>query len=87
MTPFTPDEIQKSLDLVGGTRAVEIDCDDCLHQVGEFAETYVLGKPVPEGLKALEQHLSICEECREEFDALYRAIKGWFNDGNGTAVQ
>jgi hypothetical protein len=73
--PLTPDEIQILFDVVGATQAVEIDCDDCLNQVGEFAETYLLGKPVPEGLKAVEQHLSICNECREEFEALCRAIK------------
>jgi hypothetical protein len=74
--PLTADEIQKLLDVVRATQAVEIDCDDCLLQVGEFAETYLLGKPVAEGLNAVERHLSICNECREEFEALCQAIKG-----------
>jgi len=74
--PLTPDDIQKLLDVVSATQAVEIDCDDCCsNRVAEFAETYLLGKPVSEGLKAVEQHLSICNECREEFEALCRAIK------------
>jgi len=72
---LTADEIRKMLDVVRATQAVEIDCDVCLNQVGEFAETYLIGKPVPEGLKAVEQHLSICNECREEFEALCQAIK------------
>jgi hypothetical protein len=46
-----------------------IDCDVGLSQVDEFAEMYFIGKPVPEGLKVVEQHLSICNECREEFEA------------------
>ena len=73
--PMTPDEIQKILEVVRATQAVEIDCDECLNQVGEFAEMHLLGKPVPEGLKAVEQHLSICSECREEFEALCQALK------------
>ena len=73
---LTPDEIQKMLEVVGATQAVEIDCDGCLGQVAEFAETHLIGKPVPEGLKAVEQHLLICHECREEFEALCQAIKG-----------
>ena len=85
--PLTPDEIRKLLDVVRATQAVEIDCDDCLLQVGEFAEAYLIGKPVPEGLKAVEQHLSICNECREEFEALCQAIKGLVSGGDVTAVQ
>jgi len=73
---LTVHEIRKMLDVVGATRSVEIDCDGCLSQVGEFAESHLVGKPVPEGLKAVEQHLSICSECRQEFEALCQAIKG-----------
>lgn len=72
---LTPDEIQKMLDVVRATQSVEINCDVCLVHVGEFAELHLVGKPVPEGLKAVEQHLAICSECREEFEALCRAMK------------
>lgn len=74
--PLTPDEIQNLLDVVRATQDVEIDSDHCLLQIAEFAETSLLGKPAPEALKAVEQHLSICRECREEFEALCRAING-----------
>jgi hypothetical protein len=74
--PLTPDEIQKMLDVVRATQAVEIDCHGCLEQVGEFAEAHLIDKPVSEGLKAVEQHLSICQECQEEFEALCQALKG-----------
>ena len=41
------------LDFVRLTQPVEVDCDVCLMHVGEFAEAHVVGKPVPEGLKAM----------------------------------
>jgi predicted anti-sigma-YlaC factor YlaD len=63
------------LDVVRATQAVEIDCDVCLMQVGEFAELYLVGKPIPEGLRAIEQHLSICDECREEYEMLCLALR------------
>src|SRR5262249_32471343 len=72
---LTPDEIQKMLDVVRATQSIEIDCDGCLEQVGEFAEAHLIGKPVPEGLKSVEQHLSICHECWEEFEAPCQSIK------------
>ncbi|MCY2963247.1 MAG: hypothetical protein NT069_06265 [Planctomycetota bacterium] len=68
-------ELQKMLDVVRATQPVEIDCDVCVMQVGEFAELNLLGKPIPEGLKAIEQHLSICEECREEYEMLFVALR------------
>ena len=67
-------ELQKMLDVVRATQPVEIDCDVCLMQVGEFAELNLVGKALPEGLKAIEQHLSICDECREEFELLRLAL-------------
>ena len=68
-------ELQKMLDVVRATQPVEIDCDMCLMQVGEFAELHLVGKPIPEGLKAIEQHLLICDECREEYEMLCMAIR------------
>ena len=68
-------ELQKMLDVVRATQLVEIDCDVCLMQVGEFAELNLVGKPIPEGLKAIEQHLSICDECREEYEMLCVALR------------
>ncbi len=72
--PVSSEEIQRMLDLVRDTQAVEIDCDHCLMQVGEFAEYRLAGKPLADGLKAVEGHLLICAECREEFEALCQAI-------------
>ena len=77
--PVTGEEIQLILNVVRDTQAVEIDCDVCLMQVGEFAEHRLAGKPVAEGLKAIEQHLLICPECREEFEALCEAMNALEN--------
>ena len=67
-------ELQKMLELVLDTTHDEIDCDGCLMQVGEFAERHLVGKPIPEGLQAVEQHLAICGECREEYELLRLAL-------------
>ena len=62
------------LDFVRLTQPVEVDCDVCLMHVGEFAEAHVVGKPVPEGLKAITEHLELCPECREEFELLRETL-------------
>ncbi len=69
-------EIDGLMRLIGLTKDEEINCEQCLSSVAEFAEQELAGKSIPEGLKAVEHHLSICAECREEYEALQRALRG-----------
>jgi hypothetical protein len=52
------------------TRDVEIGCDDCLMQVAGYCETELAGKEIPEALRLVREHLEICTECHEEYQAL-----------------
>jgi len=72
--PMSKHEIEELMRLVGLTNDSEINCDQCLALVAEFAEQELADKSVPEGLKAVEHHLSICPECREEYGVLQRAL-------------
>ena len=68
-------EIEALLRLVGLTKDVEIGCDECLSRIAEFAEQQLQGRSVAEGLKAVEHHLSVCAECREEYGSLRKALE------------
>jgi hypothetical protein len=68
-------EIDCLLRLICLTRDDEIDCEWCLALVAEFAERELAGRSIPAGLEAVAQHLSICGECCEEFEALLQALK------------
>lgn len=83
--PVTKDEIRQLVGLVRDTRAAEIDCDECLVLVGEYAEARLAGLPVAEGMDAVEQHLRICPECREEFEALRQAMSELSRPPSGPA--
>jgi len=67
-------EINGLMRLVGLTKEEEINCEECLSRVAEFAEQQVAGKSLSEALKAVEQHLSVCGECREEYQALQQVL-------------
>lgn len=73
--PLSNEELDGLMRLVGLTQDSEINCEQCLSLVAEFAEQVLAGRSIPEGLKAVEQHLSVCAECREEYEALQRALK------------
>ncbi len=68
-------EIAELSRLIGLTRDDEIDCERCLALVAEFAERVLAGGSIPAGLEAVAQHLSVCAECREEYEALLQALK------------
>ena len=72
--PLSKKEIDDLMRVVGLTRDEEIDCERCLQVVAEFAELQLAGKSISEGLQAVEHHLSICPECRDEYEALLRSL-------------
>ena len=71
---LTEREIQELMRLVALTKQHEIDCEQCLADVAEFAETKLAGRSLAEGLLAVEYHLAVCAECREEYEALLRSL-------------
>lgn len=72
--PLSKEEIDGLLRLVGLTEDAEINCEQCLALVAEFAEQQLAGKSVHEGLNSVEQHLEVCSECREEYEALRKTL-------------
>lgn len=72
--PISRQELEELLRVVGLTQGIEFNCEQCLALVAEFSETELAGRSVPEGLQLVEQHLRICLECREEYEALRRAL-------------
>lgn len=61
------------LRVVLATAPTEIDCDQLLVRVGALLEALRGGAAVPPDLLPALQHLQVCPECREEFDALLEA--------------
>jgi uncharacterized protein with PIN domain len=72
---LSKEQIDALLNSVSLTRPAEATCDECLRDLAEFAERSLSGKSISDGLRAVEHHLSICAECREEYEALLAALK------------
>lgn len=73
--PLNTQQIEELLRLIKSTQDDELNCDQCVAPIAEFAERELASKSVREGLRAVEHHLSICSECREEYEALQRALE------------
>ena len=73
--PLSGREIKNLIRMIGLTRADELTCDDCLVRLAEFAEANLRGRSVPEGLRLVEHHLAVCDECEDEYQALLSALE------------
>jgi len=67
------DRLRELLRLVQVTEPHELDCDAFLARVATLLEVVAAEKELPAELRPVAQHLSVCPECKEEFDALLRA--------------
>lgn len=75
MKPLTPQQIARLAKWVQLTREREIDCDECLHHLAEFTECDQAARDTTDLLGLIGQHLFLCPECRESFDALQRILE------------
>jgi hypothetical protein len=57
------------------TRMDEIGCDECFEELDRFVELSLAGKDAAEALPLVQDHLTRCRDCREEFEALLRVLR------------
>ncbi len=69
------DPVVMLLNKIAHTESQEISCDDVHAVLAEFAERRQQGEDVSHLMPKVQQHLELCPDCREEFEALLLAIK------------
>ena len=72
---ISEEQIQALLKMLTLTKDEELNCDECLSSMAEFAENELAGKSVTEGLASIDAHLQLCGECREEYESLKSALQ------------
>jgi len=72
---LTPEQIDAVLGMLAETHAEELTCDECAARIAEFVEQNMFGKCAPEVVQAVENHMKLCGDCREEFEALREALR------------
>jgi hypothetical protein len=64
--PLHERQLRALLLALAETHADEIDCDQFLEIMAQYAELRAAGKSMPEALARAEAHERLCENCREE---------------------
>ena len=72
---LTREQVGSIVKMIGLTTDREFNCSECLQHVSEFVERQLANQPVGEVIAKVEQHLALCPECREEYEALLRILK------------
>lgn len=67
--------IKKLVSSVKATHEHELGCRECFNQIHEFAEMELLGKSPEKAMPLVKEHLEKCGECREEYQALLKAME------------
>lgn len=57
------------------TREDEIGCEECFEEIDRFVEIALAGKDAAEAMPLVQDHLTRCRDCREEFEALLHALR------------
>lgn len=72
---LTPDLLAMMVNVALSTRDDEIDCDTCFDELGRFVELHLQHQDAAAALPLVQDHLDRCGPCREEFEALLRALQ------------
>ncbi len=73
--PLSSQQVRELLEAICATRDRELTCGECWDHVAELAERTIAGKPIPQAIAAVQQHLEDCGECRQEYEALLSALQ------------
>lgn len=63
------------LETVSNTEEVELPCDGVFELIDEFADAVARGEDTSEFMPMVQQHLRICRDCLEEYEALLRILE------------
>jgi hypothetical protein len=73
--PLDDQQIRGLLIAIVETHAAEIDCEQFLHFMAEYAEARAEGRPLRSELAMVEAHERLCGSCREECNALVDLLR------------
>jgi len=61
--------------MLAATKDKELSCDDVYAMLEQFTEAILRGAPVTGLMASIEQHLEVCPDCRDEYEALLKMMQ------------
>ena len=73
--PLPPGAALKVARQIEMTDEAEYSCDDVHRLLDQFAEAVLRGEDTARLMPLVQKHLAMCQDCREEFEALLRILR------------
>jgi hypothetical protein len=67
--------IVKFLRILEDVRAADMSCDEMFNRLDEFVEAEVKSKDAEKLMPLVREHLDLCHECDEEYEALLNVLE------------
>jgi hypothetical protein len=68
-------QLMMMIDNIYKTKDRELTCSECQEALDLFAEQVLAGKNPEEAIPLVQDHITKCGDCREEFEALLTALE------------
>lgn len=75
LSPVALQGLRTTLTMVAQTQEQEIGCDEAYAFLGVYADHVNRGDDVAALMPLVHHHLTMCPDCRQEFEALMRSIE------------
>ncbi len=72
---LTDEVVIKFLQVLNNARAEEMSCGDMFMQLDEFVEREVKSKDAEKIMPLIHEHLDLCPECNDEYEALLTILE------------
>jgi predicted component of type VI protein secretion system len=70
------EKMQKVMAMLANTQEVELTCDEVFAVLDQFVEMAARGEDVSQLMPLIQQHLDMCDDCREEYKVLESILHG-----------
>jgi hypothetical protein len=72
---LNPEDLGKLARALDMTSEEELACDECFEELDRFVEMELAGLDAAAAMPLVQDHLDKCGDCREEYEALLRALR------------
>lgn len=72
---LNPRDLVKLTQALNMTRTEELGCDECFEMLDRFVETEIADRDAAAAIPLVKDHLDKCGDCRQEYEALLRALR------------
>lgn len=74
-SPRAQEVLKAMLHKIGQTQEVELTCGEVFDLLDQYTEMIMNDEDVTQLMPLVKQHLEMCTDCREEFEALLKVLQ------------